>query len=157
MARAIGRRRRRTSPATGLRCPLTAPNWSDLVANTRSTSTSYSHTGLTAGSTRHYRVSAINSAGTGPTSDTANATTESDTQPVSEGTCVANLTVHPGGSCTYPGTSEEFSVDASGTGRFLFFSSVSELNIRNSNINGFTYTFVASKQDDGSWLVEEVG
>ena len=49
--------------------------WSDLVANTNSTSTSYSHTGLTAGSARHYRVSAINSAGTGPASNTANATT----------------------------------------------------------------------------------
>ena len=47
---------------------------SDLVANTNSTATSYSHTGLTAWSTRHYRVSAINSAGTGTASNTANAT-----------------------------------------------------------------------------------
>ena len=52
-------------------------NWSDLEANTRSTNTSYSHTGLTAGSTRHYRVSAINSAGTGPASNVDDATTES--------------------------------------------------------------------------------
>ena len=52
-------------------------NWSDLEANTRSTSTSYSHTGLTAGSTRHYRVSAINSVGTGPASNVDDATTES--------------------------------------------------------------------------------
>ena len=49
-------------------------SWSDLVANTNSTATSYSHTGLTAWSTRHYRVSAINSAGTGTASNTANAT-----------------------------------------------------------------------------------
>ena len=55
--------------------------WSDLVANTNSTSTSYSHTGLTAGSTRHYRVSAINSAGTGPVSNTDNATTNSAPPP----------------------------------------------------------------------------
>ena len=54
-------------------------SWSDLVANTHSTSTSYSHTGLTAGSTRHYRVSAINSAGTGPASNT------SPTPPLSAG------------------------------------------------------------------------
>ena len=51
-------------------------SWSDLVSNTRSTTTSYSHTGLTAGATRHYRVSAINSAGTGPASSSYSATTE---------------------------------------------------------------------------------
>ena len=49
--------------------------WSDLVVNTGSTATSYSHTGLTAGSTRHYRVSAINSVGTGPASNLAAART----------------------------------------------------------------------------------
>ncbi len=52
-------------------------SWSDLVADTGSTGTTYSHTGLTAGSTRHYRVSAINSAGTGTASNAANATTGS--------------------------------------------------------------------------------
>ena len=56
-------------------------SWSDLVANTNSTATSYTHTGLTAGSTRHYRVSAINSAGTGPVSNTDNATTNSAPPP----------------------------------------------------------------------------
>ena len=53
-----------------------ASSWSNLVANTNSTSTSYSHTGLTAGSTRHYRVSAINSEGTGTASNTDSATTD---------------------------------------------------------------------------------
>ena len=51
-------------------------SWSNLVANTNSTSTSYSHTGLTAGSTRHYRVSAINSEGTGTASNKDSATTD---------------------------------------------------------------------------------
>ena len=37
----------------------------------------YAHTGLTPGTTRHYRVSAINSAGTGPASHVASATTDS--------------------------------------------------------------------------------
>ena len=55
--------------------------WSDLVVNTRSTSTSYTHSGLSADSTRHYRVSAINSAGNGPASNSANATTDSPTTP----------------------------------------------------------------------------
>ena len=50
-------------------------SWRDLVSDTGSTSTSYSHTGLSAGNTRHYRVSAINSAGAGDSSNVANATT----------------------------------------------------------------------------------
>ena len=54
-------------------------SWSDLEANTLSTSTSYSHSSLTAGSTRHYRVSAINSVGTGPASNVVIGTTDTGT------------------------------------------------------------------------------
>ena len=50
--------------------------WSNLVRNTRNTDTSYPHTGLDAGDTRHYRVSAINFNGEGEPSDVASATTE---------------------------------------------------------------------------------
>ena len=66
-------------------------DWSDLEANTGSGSTTYSHTGLTAGSTRHYRVSAISSAGTGTASNTPNATTNSppNRAPVAVGTIPA--------------------------------------------------------------------
>ena len=56
-------------------------NWSDLVANTGTTDRTYAHTGLSGGDTRHYRVSAINSAGTGPASDVASATTNTPTVP----------------------------------------------------------------------------
>ena len=49
--------------------------WTDLVANTGTTSVTFSHTGLTRGSTRHYRVSAINATGTGAASDPTSATT----------------------------------------------------------------------------------
>ena len=48
-------------------------NWSDLKANTGNDDTTYSHTGLAAGSTRYYRVSAINAVGTSEASDSANA------------------------------------------------------------------------------------
>ena len=51
-------------------------SWTDLVADTTSTTTTYSHTGLAAGSTRHYRVSAINANGTGTPSNTATTATE---------------------------------------------------------------------------------
>ena len=50
--------------------------WRDLVANTRSTRTTYSHTGLAPGTTRHYRVSAINQVGVGEASRVASATTD---------------------------------------------------------------------------------
>ena len=49
-------------------------SWTDLVADTTSPATTYEHTGLTAGDTRHYRVSAINTAGTGGSSGTDSAT-----------------------------------------------------------------------------------
>ena len=67
------------SDITGYRIEV-SPNgtssWTDLVPNTNSTSTTYGHTGLAPGTTRHYRVSAINSVGTGTASNVANATTD---------------------------------------------------------------------------------
>ena len=50
--------------------------WNTLVPNTRSGGTSYSHTGLSPASTRHYRVSAINRIGAGRASNVASATTD---------------------------------------------------------------------------------
>ncbi|MCY4392908.1 MAG: hypothetical protein OXE43_12805 [Chloroflexi bacterium] len=52
--------------------------------------------------------------------------------------------------CTYPGTSTEFTEDSSGTGRFLFFTSGTGIDIRNTTINGVTYNLKASKQGDGN-------
>ena len=64
---------------TGYRIEVSADRlaWSDLVGDSGSTSTTHSHTGLTAGSTRHYRVSAINSACAGRVSAIATGTTAS--------------------------------------------------------------------------------
>ena len=50
--------------------------WSDLVADTASTATSHSDTGLRPNTTHHYRVSAINALGTSPASDPAFDTTD---------------------------------------------------------------------------------
>ena len=51
-------------------------SFADLAADTGSTATTYNHTGLAAGTTRHYRVSAINSVDTGAASNVADATTD---------------------------------------------------------------------------------
>ena len=48
--------------------------WADLVADTESMATTYSHKGLSSGNKRYYRVSAINAAGTGGVSNVASAT-----------------------------------------------------------------------------------
>ena len=71
------------SAITGYRIevsPNGTSNWTDQVANTASTTTTYEHTGLAGGDTRHYRVSAINSVGTGLPSN-VDATTTGTTEP----------------------------------------------------------------------------
>ena len=67
-----------SSAITGYRIEFSPDGigWADLVANTQSTATTYAHTGLNAAVTRHYRVSAINDAGTSDHSGSDDATTE---------------------------------------------------------------------------------
>ncbi len=68
------------APITGYKIEVSIDeggSFTDLVANTGNANTSYSHTGLSADTRRDYRVSAINSVGTGPVSNEANATTDS--------------------------------------------------------------------------------
>ena len=68
--------------------------WSDLVANTRSSSRTYAHTGLTAGVTRHYRVSAINRVDTGLASAVASGQTQAaDAKPKRPSTMYLYFTV----------------------------------------------------------------
>ena len=61
--------------------PDGSSSWSDLVANTQSTATTYAHMGLTATTTHHYRVSAINAVGTSAASNSDEATTEAAPPP----------------------------------------------------------------------------
>ena len=71
--------------------------------------------------------------------------------------CNVGDILSPGESCTYPGTNIEFSVLNNGSGRFLFFTAGTGINARNVTINGVRYNFAASKQSDGTWLIEAVG
>ncbi len=67
------------SPVTGYRIEASddgGVRWVTLIADTRSVRTLHSDTGLQPATTRHYRVSAVNAAGTGEPSSTANATTD---------------------------------------------------------------------------------
>ena len=66
------------APITGYRIEVseTGAAWAELAPNTRSTATTHAHTGLEPGSTRFYRVSAINLAGTGAASGIASAATD---------------------------------------------------------------------------------
>ena len=67
------------SAITGYRIESSADGsagWTDLDADTSSTDTTHSHTGLMPNTTVYYRVSAINGEGTSEPSDTANATTD---------------------------------------------------------------------------------
>ena len=73
-------------------------SWSDLVADTASTATTYAHMGLNAATTRHYRVSAINAVGTSDPSGTDDATTEANT--VTAQTVFISNTGQPDGSVT---------------------------------------------------------
>ena len=73
--------------------------WSTLVANSASTSTTYSDTGLSSSTTYTHRVSAINSVGTSTPSNTASATTQSTTTTGSTGVMVP-LYVYPGSDWT---------------------------------------------------------
>ena len=67
------------SSITGYRIESSADGlngWSDVAADTGSTATAYSHTGLRPDTTLHYRVSAINAEGASAASGNANATTD---------------------------------------------------------------------------------
>ena len=63
-----------------------------LVSNSQSTATSFSHTGLTTGTTYYYRVSAINSVGTGAQSEIS-ATPKETTSPTVTATAVSPTSI----------------------------------------------------------------
>ena len=97
-------------PITGYKIEVSdhgGTNFSELVAS--HSTTTYSHTGLTAGTTRHYRVHAINSVGSSAWSSTANAMTaavvisfDAASSQVNETTATATIQVNVNPASTSP-------------------------------------------------------
>ena len=79
-----------------------------------------------------------------------------DKPQASPGDCYAGLLVGIGESCTYPGTTDEFSVNARGRGSFLGRLAGIRIRINNETINGRVYDFEASHQGDGVWRIDRV-
>ena len=92
------------SSITGYRIEVSTDNgnsWSDL-ATTGANTHSYGHAGLSAGTTRHYRVSAVNAVGAGNPSNVANTTTELTTVNVpSVMATVSSVNVDEGSTATF--------------------------------------------------------
>ena len=80
-----------------------------------------------------------------------------DTATESSSECQVGQVLMPGDRCDYPATSDEFWVDETGVGHFLFFTASFEINARNATINNQAYDFAARRQEDGTWKVELSG
>ena len=78
------------------------------------------------------------------------------TETGSLGECYVSLSVSIGQSCTYPGTTDAFSVNDRGRGSFLTFLAGIRIRIDNQTINGRVYDFEASHQGDGVWRIDRV-
>ena len=72
------------------------------------------------------------------------------------GVCQVGMTLMPGQSCTYPGTTDAFSVNPRGRGSFLTFLAGIRIRINNQTINGRVYDFLASHVGDGVWRIDRI-
>ena len=70
--------------------------------------------------------------------------------------CYVGLLVHPGQSCTYPGTEDAFSVGADGRGMFLIITSARAININKVTYMGTYYDFRAEHEGDGIWRIDRL-
>ena len=116
-------------------------NWADLVADTASTETMYSHKRLSSGTTRHYRVSAINAIGTGAVSNVASATTASD---------ITTPTANADGSDTLWTATLTVGEDSGGTTGYNLSSGYGTLSSNAFTFDGSTRTIVFMHASAGS-------
>ena len=155
-----------TAAITGYKIEVWADavtGWTDLVANTGNADTTYAHTGLSAGDTRHYRVSAINTNGTSVPSDERSATTLTNV-PVFTDATATRMVAENSAADTNVGDAFREATDADGdpltysmegtdTASFTFDASTRQIKTK----TGVTYNFEAKntysvtvKADDGT-------
>ena len=72
------------------------------------------------------------------------------------GECYVSLLVSIGQSCTYPGTTDAFSVNVRGRGSFLTFLAGIRIRINNQTISGRVYDLLAVHQGDGVWRIDRI-
>ena len=166
-----------TSPLRGYRIAWSADgrtSWRSLAFDTNSTATTYTDTGLTAQTTRHYRVSALSAAGIGQTSEPAGATTVpspvvtivAESTPVTEGGTAIFVVTRTGST----DDALEVSVEVSATGSLALSVGPETQTLRmapGSSVHRFrlvtqddnrdeedrTVTVTVTAPDDGSYEV----
>ena len=82
---------------------------------------------------------------------------ETTPDPVAKGDCYVGLLVGIGESCTYPGTTDEFSVNERGRASFLGQLRGIRISIDNETINGRVHDFEARRRGEGVWRINRVG
>ncbi len=76
--------------------------------------------------------------------------------PGSLGVCELGMSLSRGQSCTYPETTDEFSVNVRGRASFLGRLAGIRIRIDNQTINGRAYDLLASHQGDGVWRIDRI-
>ena len=78
------------------------------------------------------------------------------TEAGSLGVCQVGMMLGSGQRCTYPGTTDAFSVNVRGRGSFLGRLAGIRIRINNETIDGRVYDFEASHQGDGVWRIDRI-
>ena len=142
---------------TGYRIEVSTDDstWTGLAANTESADTEYRHTGLAAGTTRHYRVSAINAIGTGSASDAASATTPAVGVFVPTENADGSTTVLEADMTVASMADGGGALDSDGTGYYEYLGKTGDLDPRSFIYQGSTSQIYALQTEPNGVCVED--